>query len=143
MELRTEIRINAPCEKVWKVLTGIGDYPSWNPFITSLTGELKVGGTLHVQIEPPGSKPMKFSPKVLSVVPNKELIWIGRVLLPGVFDGKHKFVLVDNGNGTTTFQHSEDFKGILVPFMKKMLTVNTRNGFELMNAKLKERCERP
>jgi len=63
-------------------------------------------------------------------------------LFPGLFDGEHKFELIDNNNGTTTFVQSEKFTGILVPLFRKMLDVNTRNGFSLMNEKLKELAER-
>jgi hypothetical protein len=48
-----------------------------------------------------------------------------------------------NGDGTTTFKQSENFKGILVPFFKKSLDNNTKKGFEEMNRKLKELAEQP
>jgi hypothetical protein len=41
----------------------------------------------------------------------------------------------------TTFKQSEIFKGILVPFFKKMIENNTKKGFEAMNQKLKELAE--
>jgi hypothetical protein len=66
---------------------------------------------------------------------------LGRFILPGIFDGEHSFLLIDNGDGTTTFIHKENFRGILVPFMKKQLDNNTRRGFEEMNNKLKELAE--
>ncbi len=58
---------------------------------------------------------------VLSFEPNKELRWLGHLLVTGLFDGEHRFELIDNGNGTTTFRHSETFNGILVPLFKKLL----------------------
>jgi hypothetical protein len=72
---------------------------------------------------------------------NKEFRWIGHLLFSGLFDGEHKFELIDNRNGTTTFRQSEKFGGILVPLFKKMLDENTLNGFNLMNKKLKELAE--
>ena len=32
-EIHTEIEINAPAEKIWKVLTDFAAYPEWNPFV--------------------------------------------------------------------------------------------------------------
>ncbi len=61
--------------------------------------------------------------------------------MPSIFDGKHKFELIDNGNGTTTFKQSENFTGLLVPLFKKQLNENTKSGFEGMNQKLKELAE--
>jgi hypothetical protein len=139
--IQTEIVIHATPEKVWRIFTDFDHYPSWNPFIKSLKGEVKLGHTITVRVEPPETKGMTFRPKILSLQTNKELSWLGHLLFPGLFDGEHSFELIDNANGTTTFQQSEKFKGILVPLFKKQLNNNTKSGFEAMNKKLKERCE--
>jgi hypothetical protein len=95
-----------------------------------------------VRLEPPEAQAMVFKPKVLAFETNKECRWLGHLILPGLFDGEHKFELIDNGNGTTTFNQTEKFNGILVPLFRKMLDVNTKNGFVLMNEKLKELAEK-
>jgi hypothetical protein len=140
-EIKTEILIKAKPEKVWAILIDFQNYPSWNPFIKSINGEAILGKKITARIEPPGAKGMTFKPKILSLVINKELSWIGHFLFSGLFDGKHKFEIIDNGDGTTTFKQSEIFKGILVPFFKKMIEDNTKKGFEAMNQKLKELAE--
>lgn len=141
LEIKTEIVINATPEKVWSVFSKFEDYPNWNPFILSLTGEIKENEKIKAVIQAPESKPMTFKPKVLTLIENKELSWLGHLLLPGFFDGGHKFELIDNRDGTTTFIQSEEFKGILVPFFKKSLNENTKKGFIEMNLKLKELVE--
>ncbi|MCC6371939.1 MAG: SRPBCC domain-containing protein [Bacteroidia bacterium] len=140
-EIKTEIVIQASPEKVWKEFTNFKTYSEWNPFIKSLTGETEKGKHLVVRLEPPNAKGMTFKPKVLTFEKNKELRWLGHLFVPGLFDGEHKFELIDNQNGTTTFIQSEKFNGILVPLFGKMLDVNTMNGFRLMNQKLKELAE--
>ena len=140
-EVRTEIAINAPAEKIWKVLTNFNDYPNWNPFLRWLQGKVQVGNKIAVRITPPGSSAMTFKPKVLRFSANKEFRWLGHLIFPGLFDGEHIFELQDNGNGTTTFIQREQFRGVLIPFFNKMLDVNTKQGFEEMNRKLKERVE--
>ena len=142
MEIKNEVLINASPEKVWSVLTDFESFPAWNPFITSVKGKAEVGNKLTVTIMQSGDKGTTFKPKVLTVVPSKELSWLGRLLLPNIFDGVHKFELIDNRNGTTTFRQSENFTGILVPFFKKQLENNTAKGFEGMNKKLKELAEK-
>jgi hypothetical protein len=138
-EIKTEILINATPEKVWSILTSFDNYPNWNPFIKSIKGEVKVGNKIKVCIQPPNSKAMTFKPRVRAFETNKELRWLGHFLFTGLFDGEHKFQLIDNGNGTTTFKQSEKFKGIFVGLLN---LENTKKGFEAMNEKLKEMAER-
>lgn len=140
-EIKTEILINITPEKVWSILTDFDNYPNWNPFIKSIDGEVKVGNKIKARIRQSESKEMTFNPKILTFETNKELSWLGHLLFAGLFDGEHKFELIDNGNRTTTFRQSEKFKGIFVPLLKKQLDNNTKKGFEEMNRKLKELAE--
>ncbi|MFM9836690.1 MAG: SRPBCC family protein [Cyclobacteriaceae bacterium] len=140
-EIKTDILINATPDKVWAILTDFSNYPNWNPFIKSIKGEVKVGSKITARIEPPEGNGMTFKPRVLTFETNKELSWLGHLLFAGLFDGEHKFELIDNGNGTTTFRQSEKFRGILVPLFKKQLDHNTKKGFEEMNKKVKELAE--
>lgn len=141
MLLKTQITINATPEKVWAILTDFNNYPNWNPFVTSLKGEVKVGNKITVRLEPPDANVNNFKPTVTALETNKIFSWLGVLLFRGFFAGEHKFELTDNGNGTTTFTQSEDFIGILVPLFKKQLNNNTRRGYEAMNNKLKELAE--
>lgn len=140
-EIKTEILIYALPEKIWSILTNFDNYPSWNPFIKSIKGEVKVGNKITARIEPPEASGMTFKPNILTLETNKELSWLGHLLFAGLFDGEHKFELIDNGNETTTFKQSEKFNGLLVPLFKKQLDTNTKNGFAAMNMKLKELAE--
>jgi hypothetical protein len=140
-EIYTEIVIKATPEKVWKILSDFANYPNWNPFIKSISGELVEGKPLAVLMHPPGGSAMKFTPIVLKADKNKEFRWLGKMFFKGLFDGEHIFELKDNGDGTTTFVHHEQFKGILLPLLKNMLNTNTRPGFEAMNQALKLKVE--
>ena len=135
-EIKTSIIIKATPEQVWAELTDFAAYASWNPFLKEVSGEVAVGKKIKINADG-----MTFKPKVLVFDAHKELKWIGRLILPGIFDGTHRFVLIDNGDGTTTLEHSEDFSGILVPLFKKKLLKETKANFEAMNQKLKERVE--
>lgn len=137
-EITTSITINATPKQVWSILTSFHTYSEWNPFIRSLEGNVTIGQKIKVKIAPPESKPMTFKPKVLELEPNKKLVWLGHLLISGIFDGKHQFELVENNDGTTLFIQKEQFSGILVSMLN---LENTKRGFELMNKKLKEMAE--
>jgi hypothetical protein len=142
MNITTSITINATAEKVWRILTDFENYAQWNPFITSIAGEIKVGNNLQITFTPPNGNAMKFKPILLVANEYKEIKWKGKLLFKGLFDGEHQFEIIDNKNGTVTFVQSEIFTGLLVPLLKKMININTKNGFVLMNEKLKERAEK-
>ena len=139
-ELRTEIEIDAPPERVWQVLIDFGAYPQWNPFIRSIEGEAKVGSRLKARIEPPGAREMTFRPTVRVSEPARELRWLGRLFVPGLVDGEHRLALEPLEGGRSKFIQSERFSGLLVGLLKETLTA-TERGFEQMNEALKRRLE--
>ena len=113
--LDTSIEIDATPERVWSVLTDFAGYPRWNPFVRSIAGELEVGKTLDVAVDPPGGRAMKFHPVLLAVEPGRELRWKGKLLIPGLFDGEHWIRLRNGAPGRVVVEHGEMFNGILVP----------------------------
>jgi hypothetical protein len=137
--IQTAIAMAAPPDRIWAMLTDFVSYPTWNPFITRIEGEARKGARLRVRIEPPGRRAMTFSPTVLTASPGRELRWLGRLLIPGLFDGEHVF-LIDSQGGTSRFRQEERFSGVLVPLFSSVLEP-TRRGFEAMNASLKARVE--
>lgn len=135
-DVKTEISIQASPDKVWKIFTDFDSYPKWNPFIKSIQGIVASGNKIKVSITG-----MNFTPIVLQYQTNKQLIWKGVLMIPGLFDGEHRFILIDLGNGTTLFKQEETFSGILVPLFKNYLNSKIKSGYEAMNTKLKELAE--
>jgi hypothetical protein len=137
--IATAVDIDAPADAIWRVLVDFDAYPDWNPFIRRLVGEAKVGARLDVTAQPAGRKPMTFRPTVQVAETNRELRWLGRVLVPGIFDGEHAFVIEPLANGCR-LRHEETFKGILVPAFGAMLD-DTARSFAALNDALKRRVE--
>ena len=140
-ELHSEIQIDAPAERVWRLLTDFDSYPQWNPFIRNISGQPAPGERLEIRLAPPGGRAMTFKPKVLRAEPNRELRWLGHLLVPGLFDGEHSFSIQALDENRIRFVQREAFKGLLVPLFARSLETNTQRGFEEMNRALKERAE--
>ncbi|MDN4164356.1 SRPBCC domain-containing protein [Cytophagales bacterium LB-30] len=140
--IHTQVRIQAPATRVWNILMDFDSYLDWNPFIKSIQGQAVLGAKLKALIHLPGNKPMTFKPTVMSLVNEKELSWLGHLGIKGIFDGHHRFVLKSISPNETVLEHSEEFRGILIPFFRKNLEKNTQEGFEAMNQALKQRAER-
>lgn len=140
-QIETHIRIDAPIEAVWAVLTDFQAYPTWSPTIAEFFGTPKVGQRTKVLLTQPGGTSITMNPIFLQIDANRELRWKGRLLLNGIFDGEHYFQLESLSNGQTELIQGEKFSGLLVPFMKKMIHGNTKLGFEAFNRAIKERVE--
>jgi hypothetical protein len=138
--ITTEIIIDTTPKKLWKILTDFSDFPSWNPFIVKILGKAFLSQVLSIWISPPGGSKMRFRPEIISLIPNKELIWKGKFLLPGLFGGEHRFFIEDLG-GSVKFTHEEVFSGILVHLFPKSIYQKTEDGFKQMNEALKKQCE--
>jgi hypothetical protein len=140
-ELHSEIEIQASDERVWQVLTNFADFPQWNPFMRRASGEARPGARLEVHMQPSGASGMTFKPTVLKAEPNRELRWLGHLLIPGLFDGEHILTIEPLGANRVRFVQREIFTGLLVPLFARGLDTGTRRGFEEMNRALKARAE--
>lgn len=138
--IETSIDIEAPPARVWAVLTDFAAMATWNPFIASISGDLIPGSRLSVHVVPPGKSGMRFRPTVITVTPERELRWLGHLVVPGLFDGEHYFLLDPHDDGHTRFRHGENFSGLLVGPLRAKLAA-TESGFEAMNAALKAQAE--
>jgi hypothetical protein len=133
-ELSTQIEFDGTPEEVWKIFTDLPAHTQWNPFITKIDGELRPGAKLDVRLEPEGERGITMHPKVLAVEQGHEVRWLGHLLVPGVFDGEHRFLIEESGPGRVRFTQSERFGGILLPlFWKKLRDGGTAKGFRAMN----------
>lgn len=140
-EIRDEVEILGSPEAVWRVLTDFEAFRDWNPFMRPVVGVASEGARLRVQIRPPGGRAMAFRPRVTRVVGDRELRWLGRLWMPGLFDGEHIFEIEPLGPNRVRFVQREVFTGLLVPLARGRLQEETLAGFREMNRALKERAE--
>jgi len=137
-QIRTEIEIDAPPEKVWAVLTDFASYPDWNPFIRKIEGIASVGETLNAEMHALHMESAQsFSPTVLVADKNKELRWLGRLLVPAIFDGEHIFRIEKTQTGSR-LMNDENFRGIL---LLAFAMNDFIPSFDAANQALKKRVE--
>lgn len=138
--LHSDIEIDAPAGRVWTILTDFAAFPDWNPFIQRISGNRVVGAKLEVFLQPPGGRGMTFRPTVLAAEPDRELRWLGRLLVPGLFDGEHSFRIEPLAGDRVRFVQEESFSGLLLPLLRSTLG-QAEEGFRQMNLALKTRAE--
>lgn len=140
LELKTEVVIDAPKEKVWEVLTETKKYSNWNPFIISVEGEIKLGSKI-TNIMVHENKETVFTPIITVFDENETFEWLGSGL-GGMFKGRHYFKLEALDNGQTKMLHGEKFSGLLSGLIMQMIGKDTHANFENMNRALKVECEK-
>ena len=96
---------------------------------------------MEIFIQPPGGRGMTFRPVILDLKPERELCWIGQLLLPDIFDGEHQFQIEPLGENRTRLINREVCTGLLVLLLWRDLDTKIRQGFEEMNHALKTLVE--
>jgi hypothetical protein len=139
--IATAVDIDAPPERVWGVLVDLPAYREWNPFIVEAKGKVAVGETLSLRMALPGRKPMTITPNLLVVDRERELRWKGRLVIPGLFDGEHAFILTPLEDGRTRLDHRERFTGALLPIARPLVYDDTVRSFRALNAALATRAQ--
>ncbi len=125
------VEVEAGPDQVWDSL--VGDHAGWDPHIESISGEVQVGEKIAVRFR----NGMTFKPTVTVAEPGLALEWLGRLGVPGLFDGRHRWDLEVIGDRTKVTQ-SEEFTGILVPMMGRVVS-KADADFAASNAALSER----
>jgi hypothetical protein len=72
-----EIDVDAPVETVWRVLTELEQWPSWNPDVTSMTvgGPLAQGTVFRWK-----AGPRTIVSTIERVEPSRSVVWSGKTL---------------------------------------------------------------
>lgn len=86
--------------------------------------------------------PMLLWPKVLEVEAERKIRWLGSLLLPGLLDGEHIFILEPLEKTKVRFVQREEYSGLLLPIMWMWLRNQGLLGFEMMNGAIKVAAER-
>ena len=71
-------------------------------------------------------------PRVVVLEPGRRFGWLGRLGLPGLLDGRHTFLVERAEGGSRLVQH-EVLSGLLVPFVRRLLAVDTPRAFVALN----------
>ena len=139
--IETHIIVDCTPEKIWDILTNFEKYESWNPFMTKVEGDAKLGAKIKVQIRTMKGKQRIYHPIITRFEINKELRWKGKSFLPGIFDGERIFLIDKTADNKVAFFHKELFSGLGVKLVGNKLDENLSEGFEKMNLALKKRAE--
>jgi hypothetical protein len=133
--------VNSTPEKIWNILINFEEYELWNPFMTKVVGDAKLGSKIMVKIQTVRGKERTYYPIITRFEIDKELRWKGKSFMPGIFDGERIFIIEKSTNNQVSFLHKEIFTGLGVKFVGDKLGKDLKESFDKMNISLKSRAE--
>lgn len=114
----TEIAIEAPADKVWKVLTELPKWVEWNRTVERTVGEIALGAKVTVFVkQSPGRA---FPLRVAELDAPRRMVWTGGMPL-GLFRGTRVYELIAPSPARTVFTMREDYTGPLANLIGKSI----------------------
>lgn len=134
---RTTTSIRATPETIWALLTDAPGYPSWNPTVDRIDGQIALGQRVKVYAKlSPGRA---FPVKVIELVPGQRMIWRGGMPF-GLFKGERTFQLTPRPDGSVEFSMEEVFSGLLSPLIERSIP-DMQPAFDEFASGLKKQAE--
>jgi hypothetical protein len=118
--------VDADSETLFKVVSDFGLYKNWNTVIPDAKGELKEGTELQLTMVMNG-KNKTFSPKVISIVPNKSFLLSKTIISKVIFELTHEFEFKKITDHRTEFIQTWKGNGVLALILWKKI----KNGFSI------------
>jgi len=141
-EIRTEIDIAAPPEKVWAYLSDIDTWQEWSPIINEASGEAAVGSTLTItMIGREGQNGPTYQPNITHLVEPNYFHWRA-VMMAGIIMTNDKVFELEETDTGTRLVHKELFSGMLVPIFSNNFEENVPTMLNAMNEALKKVVEK-
>jgi|GEM_PF-655835 len=137
--------INAPEERIWKVIADLRNYSTWNPFIIDVAikggEELKLGSKLIMKAKMPTGL-QTFHTTVSCCEEYTKFSWAATVIHPLIMSSDHIFTLETLDDGSIKLVNDETFSGIIAPFIVLFGRKTAEKAFAEMNEAIKAEVEK-
>ena len=140
-ELKTEIQISTKPEKVWGILMDLQGWPSWNPIVTKIEGDRKIGSELSISMcDEKGNGGTSYKSIITSLDEKKRFGFVGVMMTKFMFSAERIIELEELSGGTRLVQR-EIYTGILAPLFWGKLNARALPMLKSMNEGLKKKAE--
>lgn len=144
-EIRTEIEINAPIEKVWSTLMAIDKWQDWSPIIKRASGSASLGSTLNITMISEAGKEGADGPNYEPIITDfnePTYFRFSTEMMAGFIFTNNKIFKLEKTNSSTKLIHIEQFSGMMTPIMWGKVQENVPAMLNSMNEALKVLVEK-
>ncbi len=139
-----KLKVNAPPAYLWKVLIDFESYPEWNPFISKIKGEPKIGSkiTLHIKLDPSMDSIRLSKEMIVSLKENQHLSYDTHFLSSSLFNAVRWQTIRPLDGGKASLYHSQQkMSGLASWPLSRAFGDKIATGFEASSLAFKERVE--
>lgn len=142
MEIRSEIDINAPSDKVWAAVTDINGWADNNSAINAASGKAAIGEMFSITMRgnEAGTDGPNYAPVITEFEDGKKLRWRAKMGAEIIFTNDKSFELIEIDGGTKLV-HTEYVNGMMLPLMKSFMQNGIPPILDEMNAGFKAVAE--
>ncbi|MCA3220154.1 MAG: SRPBCC domain-containing protein [Burkholderiales bacterium] len=139
-EIKTQIDIDAPAAVVWSILADFAAYGRWNPLIPGVLGRAGEGRRIEITAAGANGRRQSARPTIVRLRENREMQWVERWRLPGMFSAERRFRIELRSRGVRF--HYIEKRGGLWALLSSAGVARLQPGVAAMARALKERAER-
>jgi hypothetical protein len=134
----TRMDIQAPVDKIWRILTDLPKWAQWNSTVERTVGNIESGAKVTVFArQSPGRA---FPLRVTDLDAPRRMVWSGGMPL-GLFKGTRVYELAASTAAATVFSMREDYTGPLAGLFTKSIP-DLQPAFDEFAQCLKREAER-
>ena len=136
-EVRTDpIRINAPIDVVWEVLTDVENYGQWNPFTPQAHTDFTIGSPAHLRVRM-GPTTMKITETVCAYEKPRLLAWSKAFGARRMLFAIREQHLEPLSEASCCYHNTDRLTGVLAPLVLLCFGGYMRRGFRDVGEGLK------
>lgn len=140
-EVRTvPIRIDAPIDVVWEVLTRVEDYGKWNPFTPEARTDFTIGSPAHLRVRMAGGG-IRITETVCAYERPRLIAWNRAFVTPRLLFAVREQHLEPRDESSCWYRNSDRLTGVLAPVVFLCFGQYMRRGFSDVGEGLKRYAE--
>lgn len=136
------LEIEAPAERVWRVITDFPRYAEWNPFLSACSSTLKPGEPIDLQVNLFAGGPRPQREWILTHTPGREFSYRMKPAPAGALRSRRSHTVTALGPHRCRYDSHFELAGWMQPLVSGLLGGRLKAGFAGMTAGIKSQAEK-